>query len=240
MILLLMQPLLYATTFFWQKGIFIAILAQTGYMIYRGLTLGRIPLIGLHDTLLFLSLCTAVLSIPFMGRLRKQKEFFLYIASLSVVFSSIGILMKPSTMPLPPVLKTFWFEFHVVLSFLSYGLFGIGAVLGILFFTYKDPLDKKLTEALQYRTILTGYLLFSLSMIFGGIWAYFAWGTYWLWTPKELWTTLLWLTYTLYLHLRFRQWWRGKGIVITGMVGYAIVLFTYLGVGLLMKSSHSF
>jgi len=85
-----------------------------------------------------------------------------------------------------------------------------------------------------------GYCLFTLSMIFGGIWAYLAWGTYWIWTPKELWTAILWVFYSFYLHARLRQWWTGRPMAILGMAGFGVVLFTYLGVSLLMKSSHSF
>jgi ABC-type transport system involved in cytochrome c biogenesis permease subunit len=77
-------------------------------------------------------------------------------------------------------------------------------------------------------------------MVFGGIWAYFAWGTYWLWTPKELWTVILWLFYSLYLHARLRPWWSGRPSAILGIIGFVIVMFTYLGVSLFMKSSHTF
>jgi ABC-type transport system involved in cytochrome c biogenesis permease subunit len=77
-------------------------------------------------------------------------------------------------------------------------------------------------------------------MIFGGVWAYLAWGTYWLWTPKELWTVLLWLFYSLYLHARLMGWWTGRPAVVLGIAGFGVVMFTYLGVGLLMKSSHAF
>ncbi|HHN65264.1 MAG TPA: cytochrome C biogenesis protein ResC [Nitrospirae bacterium] len=240
MILLFIQPLLYGAALLWEKALFAAITVQAGYLLYRGVTLGRLPLVGLHDTLLFLSLSTAVLSIPFWVRIRPRKGFFRLTAVASLLFSLLGMLSRPSMMPLPPVLKTFWFELHVVLSFLSYGLFGIAAVLGVIFLLNRDAAMGRMMESLQYRAVLTGYLLFSLSMIFGGIWAYFAWGSYWLWTPKELWTTLLWLTYTLYLHLRFRPYWRGARIATIGIAGYGVVLFTYLGVGLLMKSSHSF
>ena len=41
-------------------------------------------------------------------------------------------------------------------------------------------------------------------LVAGGIWGYYAWGTYWLWTPKELWTSILWLFYALWLHLRLQ------------------------------------
>jgi ABC-type transport system involved in cytochrome c biogenesis permease subunit len=148
-----------------------------------------------------------------------------------------GSLASPA-MPgaLPPVLKTIWFELHVILSFMSYALFAIGSVFGILSF-YRN---EERAENNQYRSLLLGYVLFSTAMIFGGIWAYLAWGTYWLWTPKELWTTIVWFFYSLYLHARLVRGWTGPKVVWMGIIGFVIVMFTYAGVGLLMKSSHEF
>lgn len=227
---------LYLFGILWRPLLYAAMAFQAVYILYRGAALGRVPLVGLHDTLIFLSFSTAFFSFSFYRMLKGRRWFIEMVALLSVVFTLLGILSGQVNTMLPPVLRTFWFELHVVLSFFSYGLFGIGALLGILYL-YSSESD---IESLQYRSVLIGYLLFSLSMIFGGIWAYLAWGTYWLWTPKELWTTLLWLTYTLYLHLRFMKWWRGRRIATVGIFGYGVVLFTYIGVGLLMKSSHSF
>jgi ABC-type transport system involved in cytochrome c biogenesis permease subunit len=77
-------------------------------------------------------------------------------------------------------------------------------------------------------------------MISGGIWGYYAWGTYWLWTPKELWTSILWLFYALVLHVRYKGAKWDTIYAWLGIAGVFIMLFTYLGVSLLMKSSHSF
>ncbi len=211
----------------------VALVAEVVYLLWRGISLGRLPLVGLHDTLIFLSSATAVFGVVVAMATTEKTRLLRAVAALAVLFCLGGIVSHRVDSPLPPVLQTYWFELHVVLSFLSYGLFGVAAVVS---FT-AEP-EKALR--LQYLTAYTGYILFSLSMVFGGIWAYFAWGTYWLWTPKEMWTTILWLTYTVYLHMRFL----GKdyeGLTVwLGRVGYLVVLFTYLGVGLLMKSSHSF
>jgi ABC-type transport system involved in cytochrome c biogenesis permease subunit len=124
----------------------------------------------------------------------------------------------------------------VILSFVSYALFAIGAIFGLLSVYGNDVR----AERSQYRNLLLGYVLFSIAMIFGGIWAFLAWGTYWLWTPKELWTTIVWFFYSLYLHARLVRGWSGSKTAWMGVVGFVIVLFTYAGVGLLMKSSHEF
>lgn len=221
----------------WKRPLlYVGLALQIAYIVSRGLTLGRLPLVGPHDTLTFLSASLIAFSLPFHRRLREHAQYYSWIALLAALFTVFALVAKQHNAPLPPVLKTLWFELHVVLAFLSYALFGIAAVLGALYLKGHD----NLLESMQYRSILIGYCLFSLSMIFGGVWAYLAWGTYWLWTPKELWTSILWLFYSLYLHARLRQEWMGRPSAIIGIAGFAVVLFTYLGVSLLMKSSHSF
>lgn len=221
----------------WKRPLLFAGLAlQIAYIISRGMELGRLPLIGPHDTLTFIAASMVAFSLPFYRRLNKHPHFYPSIAAMAILFTICALISRQHNTPLPPVLKTIWFELHVVLAFLSYALFGIAAVLGVFFVKEKDAA----LESLQYRDVFTGYSFFSLSMIFGGVWAYLAWGTYWLWTPKELWTSLLWIFYTLYLHARLRPRWTGKPSAILGIAGFGVVLFTYLGVSLLMKSSHTF
>ncbi len=211
-------------------------LVHVGYLVYRGLTLGRLPLVGVHDTVSFLATSIMAFGIAVDQAQGRRQWVLRAVTGLALVFTLAALFQAPHTKPLPPVLKTYWFELHVALSFMSYALFAVAAIMGIKFLRTGEAED----ERLEYKIVFVGYALFSISMIFGGVWAYLAWGTYWLWTPKELWTSLLWLYYGLYLHLRYFTRWQGKPIAIMGVVGFGVVMFTYLGVSLLMKSSHSF
>ena len=204
-------------------------------IVNSALRFGRIPLIGMHDTLGFLAF--SIGAVYLIAAWNRERDLFSYLTvPLILLFLAGSAVSPPVTGGLPPVLKTIWFELHVILSFVSYALFAIGAVFGLLSLRGNDVH----AESSQYRSLLLGYALFSLAMIFGGIWAFLAWGTYWLWTPKELWTTIVWFFYSLYLHARLVRGWTGSRIAWMGIIGFIIVLFTYAGVGLLMKSSHDF
>jgi ABC-type transport system involved in cytochrome c biogenesis permease subunit len=206
------------------------------FIIQASLRYGRIPLIGMRETLGFLVFAIGVTYV--ISGWRRKRDLFTYCTIPLVLLLLVASLVSPRGMPgpLPPVLNTIWFELHVILSFVSYALFAVGAVFGVLVLAQQEPS----AEAAQYRSLLLGYVVFSIAMIFGGIWAYYAWGTYWLWTPKELWTTIVWFTYSLYLHARLVRGWTGPKVIWLGIIGFVIVLFTYAGVGLLMKSSHEF
>ncbi len=227
--------LLYCLALYRLRLIFPALAMHAGLIAYTAVSFGRVPLIGLRETLGFLAFslgCVAVIA----GWRRKRDLFTPITVSLVLVLLVLSMTQPVMHGPVPPVLKTLWFELHVILSFLSYALFAIGAVFGVLSL-YKN---EEHAEGNQYRSLLLGYVLFSTAMIFGGIWAYLAWGAYWLWTPKELWTTIVWFTYSLYLHARLVRGWTGPKVVWMGIIGFVIVMFTYAGVGLLMKSSHEF
>lgn len=212
------------------------LLFQTGYLLMRGMALGRLPLVGPHDTLFFLSAAIVLFMLPVARKMRGTGTVMHAAVGMAVFFMALSFLYPPHNSPLPPVLRTFWFEIHVAFSFFSYALFGIAAVFGAVSLVR----GVQEHEVIQYKMVLVGYCFFSAAMIFGGIWAFLAWGTYWLWTPKELWTVILWLFYSYYLHARLRQWWPGRPLSVLAVTGFVIVIFTYLGVSLFMKSSHSF
>ena len=230
-LLLLLYPLALVRI----RWILPALAFHAAIIIASAVGYGRIPLIGTRDTLSFLAWSIGTVALVFGWK--RKRDAFCYLTVPLIILLLIGSAVSPVMRgPLPPVLRTIWFELHVMLSFLSYALFAVGAVFGILFLRRADPES----ERNQYRNLLLGYVLFSVAMVFGGIWAYLAWGTYWLWTPKELWTTIVWVFYSLYLHARLVKGWTGRPVAWMAIAGFLIVMFTYVGVGLLMKSSHEF
>lgn len=139
--------------------------------------------------------------------------------------------------PLYPSLDTWMFSTHVGSAFVGYGFFGASFAGAVLYLVDKGESNRRL-EALLFRTAYYGFTLFTISMVIGGIWAYLAWGTYWLWKVKELWSFLIWIYYAGFLHAFYVKKLRGRGVAWLSILGFAITMFTYLGVGILMKSTH--
>jgi ABC-type transport system involved in cytochrome c biogenesis permease subunit len=222
----------------WRAGLGAALAAQLFYLFSRGFSLGRLPLLGPHDTILFFAMSVTLMGLlaSYSPAVRDKRWFTVAIGIISGLLTAVALLFKPLNMPLPQILDTLWFELHVVVAFFGYALFAVGGIASTayLFSGLRAYLD------LLYKTALVGWTFFSVSMISGGIWGYYAWGTYWLWTPKELWTSILWLFYALLLHVRLKGSRWDTPFAWLGIAGVFVMLFTYLGVSLLMKSSHSF
>ena len=95
-------------------------------------------------------------------------------------------------------------------------------------------------DTLSYRSILVGFVLLTLGLISGAVWANEAWGTWWSWDPKETWAFISWLFYAAYLHMRISKGWQGRKPALLATSGFFIVLICYLGVNFWGVGLHSY
>lgn len=102
-------------------------------------------------------------------------------------------------------------------------------------------LSPSMLEDITYKSIAVGFPVFTLGgLIFGAIWADQSWGSYWTWDPKETWSLITWFVYAFFLHARLMRNWKGNKIAVVAVVGFVAVIFTYLGVNLLLSGLHSY
>lgn len=135
----------------------------------------------------------------------------------------------------------------IVLSMLAGGI-----VYAVIRLALRKPLREKLgswmghldldvLDDISYKGIAVGFPLFTLGgLLFAMIWAQQAWGRFWGWDPKEVWALIMWLTYSGYLHLRMTRGWRGAKASWLAVIGFVVVMFTLLGVNLLIVGLHSY
>jgi cytochrome c-type biogenesis protein CcsB len=95
-------------------------------------------------------------------------------------------------------------------------------------------------DDVTYRMIAIGWPLLTGGIITGAVWANSAWGTYWSWDPKETWSLITWFVYAIYLHARYVRGWKGTQMAVISAVGFLAVIFTYLGVNLVLSGLHSY
>lgn len=113
--------------------------------------------------------------------------------------------------------------------------------LGLVIQPVLKDIDDEDIDEMSYRAIAIGYPIFTLgALIFAMIWAHEAWGRFWGWDPKEVWALITWLFYAAYLHLRLSRGWQGKKSAWLAVLGFIVVLFTLVGVNLLIAGLHSY
>lgn len=104
-----------------------------------------------------------------------------------------------------------------------------------------EDIDPEDLDEISYRAIAIGFPIFTLgALIFAMIWAHIAWGRFWDWDPKETWALITWLFYSAYLHLRLSKGWQGSKSAWLAVLGFLFVMFTLVGVNLLLASIHAY
>jgi len=142
---------------------------------------------------------------------------------------------------------------HTVCSLLSYAAFLVAFLSGALFLIQERQLKHKHMGALFHRlpalgtldrinfaAIGAGFGLLSLGVLFGVLGSRRLLGSWWRWDPKEWLTLLLWASYLVLWFVRLRATLRGRKIALLSILGFTLVLFTFLGVSRWLPTWHAY
>lgn len=203
-----------------------AMISIGALLSYRAFIYKHFPVIGLFETLNFFSF--AILVISFFIKAKKPLEKTLT-NIFALILLSFSLFAQSSASPfLPDSLKTILFPIHVAFSFISYAFFTLA------FINVVAKSDTKTAMELNYF----GFAVFTIGLWAGGIWAFKAWGAYFLFSIKEIFSFVIWIYYAGLIHVRFFK--KKELFVYYGtIIGFIIVIFTYIGIGLFMKNTHS-
>ena len=227
-------------------GVFLlALLAHLAYFIWRGLVAQRLPLSSQFEFSCGFALGVSLVLL--VARTRLDAD---WIAAAGIAAVTLLMLyasrQKMEISELMPALRSFWFNFHIGAAALSYSAFLVAGVVALRYVLQHrkgetaDSLKMRQLEQLSYRLVALGFLLLTVVIVIGAVWAEAAWSAYWTWDPKEVWALITWIIYTVYLHLRLRR--QKSDLWLSWYVILAIpaFLFTFAGVNKLIPGLHSY
>jgi cytochrome c-type biogenesis protein CcsB len=225
---------------------------HTGSIIFRYIDAGHLPISSLHEASSFFSWCIVLIFffLEYHYRLDLLGPFTMPIVFILMLSSS---MLPKEIKPLSPVLQSYWLGIHTFLAFLGNAAFAMAFGIGIMYLIQEHHLKSKrlnglfprlpslqILDEVNYKLITIGFPLLTLAIITGALWAESAWGSYWRWDPKEVWSLITWFIYALVLHVRLTAGWRGRKAALLSIIGFMSVLFTFFGVNLLLKGVHAF
>ena len=225
---------------------------QTLNLTARSLEAGRAPFSNLYESLAIFAWGTAACLLAVQWS-RKTPAAGLTVLPLVLAALGYASTLDARIEPLMPALRSPWMFYHVAAAILAYGAFAVAGGLGMLYLI-RHSLEKRTTapswierlpglgplDTWTYSTIAFAFPFMVLVLVTGAIWAQKAWGTYWQWDPKETWALITTLFYAGYLHARQFTRWRGLRSAWLAVIGFLVVVFTYLGVNLLLSGLHSY
>jgi cytochrome c-type biogenesis protein CcsB len=236
----------------------LAFVLHLGGVLTRGLAAGRVPWGNMYEFSITASLAVAAVYLIFVHRYRLQ---WLGLGVTIVVAAVLGLaslaLYTPAG-PLVPALHSYWLVIHVSAAAISGGAFTVGGLVSVLYLV-KARAERRVlaggtmsaslrrlpsAEAMDgtaYKVLAFAFPLWTFGVLVAGpIWAEYAWGRYWGWDPKEVWSLVTWVVYAAYLHARATAGWRGRRAATIAIVGWFVFIFNFVGVNLLVSGLHSY
>ena len=226
--------------------------------VLRGVAASRVPWANMYE---FGMTGTLVITLVFLIINLKWDLKFVGAFSTGLVLLLLGLVSTGfyvEVVPLPPALQSYWLVIHVFVATLATGFFSVGFALSLtqilqarrenrtvdakptrLGWMSRLP-DSAQLENYAYRLIIIGFIFWTFTLIAGAVWAEKAWGRYWGWDTKEVWTFIIWTIYAGYIHARSTRGWRGTRSAVLAMVGFASVIFNYTVVNIFFKGLHSY
>jgi ABC-type transport system involved in cytochrome c biogenesis permease subunit len=209
-------------------------------LITRTIIAGRLPLANSIEFMLWFAMITVVLYLIYERKIGMKEAGGAVMLIAALLMLAVAVLMKGQlgvVTPLMPALKSPWLTSHVITAAIAYAAFALAAGLAVMQLL---KTASKVSQETIYRIVASGFVMLSITIVLGAIWAEQAWGSYWSWDPKETWALVTWIIYALYLHLHRRLGWKGKTASIMVIAGFVLVLFTFFGVNYLLSGLHSY
>lgn len=223
---------------------------HSAHLAAVGIKQGHFPASNLRETLLFAAWAFAGAFFFVQARYR-VKILGLYAAPFIAFVLISGALLPDPPAQTTRLFQSLWLMAHVTSIFLGEAAFALACGVGILYLIQEKAIKTKKTryvfrrlpslellDGAGYGCIVVGFALMTLGLITGLVYARAVWGRFWAWDPKEVWSGISWLYYAALLHSRLRSGWRGRRSAWGAIVGFGVLLFTFLGVNLLWEGHH--
>ena len=213
---------------------------------------GNIQVTDLAESISFLAWLTATAALVLIVRWRLA-VIGAFIAPLVLLASTISALtMRERSFRMPAALRSAWLPVHVTLAFAGFALFVLAAGVSVVYLAYERRLKTKRPSArtddrtpslekldrINYRLLVLGFLMLSLAIVSGALWADATWGHFWSWEPQESWSLVVWLMYAALLESRLTAGWRGRRVAALTLVVFTVLIGSFVGVSLVTPGKH--
>ena len=225
----------------------------------RGASAQRVPWGNMYE---FSVSGALVVTGVFLAVLLRRDVRYLGTFVIGPVLLTLGLAVTvfyTQSAQLVPALHSFWLVIHVSVAFIASALYTLGFSTTVLQLVQQrreqaraaghEPSRGSFMEALpgsaalersSYALHVAAFPLWTFTLLAGAIWAESAWGRYWNWDPKEVWTFIIWVVYAGHLHARATRGWDGRRAAYFALAGYACILMNFMVVNVVFVGKHSY
>ena len=211
-------------------------LLMVGLRWYRA---EHVPMLSAFEFVTFFAALVIGAFLLFALKQRNQMlgVFLLPVGLLLMLYAAF---MPKMVEPELPIFSSLLLKFHILTTLLGYAAWAVtfAASVSYLYLERKKDAKPGLFDQMAYRAAFFAFAFLTLGIITGALWGDRVFGQLWFWDPKETWSFITWLIFMAYLHARYTLDWRGRRAAILAIVGFAALVFTYVGVDYLLPQIH--
>ncbi|MFA6172148.1 MAG: cytochrome c biogenesis protein CcsA [Kiritimatiellales bacterium] len=206
-------------------------LVNIAVFVLNGLIVGHPPFGNMYQVQVVLSLCFLPLFVllSVRDRLGRLLNYFAFASALPLVGAIF--MDKQAAWKRMPALQSGWFVPHVLAYMISYALCAVAFILLLRLWFGKTRREERRSAIVQI--LRTAFPFMTFGMLSGALWAEDAWGQYWSWDAKEVWSLITWGLYLIYFHLRKSEW--NRYADWAHLLAFLALLTTFFLVNLLPK-----
>lgn len=237
----------------WSLTVLATVLMVAG-VVLRAAEVHRWPLGNMYEFAIVGAMFTLLVYVGWASRRDLRWLGLFVVGPVLLVLGAATVVWYTDASELMPSLRSYWLAIHVTVATLTVAIFTIGASLGILYliqdrlearggerrdFMTRLPSARAL-ERMTYGTHVVAFPMWTFTVIAGAIWARQAWGAYWNWDPKEVWSFVIWVVYAAYLHARATTGWKRQNAVWIALAGFVCVILNFAVVNVYFVGQHSY
>ncbi|WP_418571523.1 cytochrome C assembly family protein [Parasutterella sp.] len=238
---------------FWIRPLIFAGLMIQAYLIYEALFLYGTPHFGMALALtITLFTCTFLLLLEsFFSKIGAMLVFVLPLSAVSMLLP----LLLPGS-PLAPETASGPFRLHLLLAILAYSVMTMALIQGLLlmavhkrvrakdFVTHEgakhvnilDNMPSMMEmEKILFRLIWVGFIVLTAAILFGAVYSQELFGQAFRFDHKTVTTCMAWVIFGILLLGHHLRGWRGKFAALWTVIGFCVLMVSYIGVRFVME-----
>jgi cytochrome c-type biogenesis protein CcsB len=164
-------------------------------------------------------------------------------SSLAFLLTLSAYMAYSGVEKLPRELQSVWLPVHVAPSFLGYAIFAVAFCVSVIYLVQEKLLKGKRhrglfrrlpslasLDELNNRFVTWGFAVFTFGILTGALLAKIRWGAFFKVEPVQILSILTWLLYAIQIHARSSGW-RGRRAATLTIVGFVLILASFIGLG---------
>ena len=214
-------------------------LLHTAMVALRWYRAGHVPFLSAFEFVTFFAFLVVMVFLLFATR-EKNRTLGVFLLPVAILLMAYAALLNRIIEPEIQIFDSLLLKFHVLTTLFGYAAWSITFASSVCFLYLQRKVDANpnMFDRLAYRAAFFAFCFLSLGILTGALWADRVFGQLWFWDPKETWSFITWLIFLAYLHARYTLDWRGRRAAILAIVGFAALVFTYVGVDFLLPKIH--